>query len=106
MKSLQEVCTGDTEDGIFHKPFFSAVEQKGLALWIFLFESSKSVQVARMYRFCIYDLPVPRGPKRKKLDFGGWKYLSIISILRLKMELLASIYYAYLSRSNRYIKNT
>jgi len=86
MKSLQEVCTGDTEDGIFHKPFFSAVEQKGLALWIFLFESSKSVQVARMYRFCIYDLPVPRGSKRKKFVFGGWKNRPIISITHLKMD--------------------
>jgi hypothetical protein len=34
------------------------------------------------------DLPVPRGPKRKKLSFGDVKNLGIIdSIMSLKMDL-------------------
>ena len=39
------------------------------------------------------DLPVPRGPKRKKLVFGGRKNRLIISKLRLKMEFLIPFYH-------------
>jgi len=52
------------------------------------------LNIALMYLSLSHvDLPVPRGPKRKKLDFGSWKNLFTISIYASFLELMVPKYH-------------